>query len=191
MWYALLNAELLYNYMPTHITSAKDVSNMSLAGPIPSPPKGHTWHGLMGLALQEAEKARTLYVLPEVPVGAVLVSAAGEILALAHNKCISLNDPTAHAEILALRYGAEKTGNYRLNDAVLVVTLEPCLMCAGALIHSRISGLVYGAQDKKAGAISSCCEGLEYSFLNHKLWHMGGMRSEECSAILRDFFEMK
>ncbi len=177
--------------MPTHLTSAKDIEEMSLAGSIPSPPKGHTWDELMGLALQEADKARSLYAVPEVPVGAVLVASDGEILSRAHNRCINLHDPTAHAEILALRLGAEKRRNYRLNGTILVVTLEPCLMCAGALVHSRIAGLVYGAQDRKAGAISSCCEGLEYAFLNHKLWHMGGVRSAECSAQLRDFFERK
>ncbi len=163
---------------------------MSLAGPIPSAPKGHTWESLMDVALEEARKA-LCYQTPEVPVGAVLISAEGEILALAHNQCIRLHDPTAHAEILALRLAAEKLGNYRLNNAILVVTLEPCLMCAGALVHSRIAGLVYGAKDNKAGAISSCCEGLEYSFLNHKVWHMGGVRSAQCTAILQDFFHGK
>ncbi len=162
---------------------------MALAGPIPSAPKGYTWEQLMDMALEEAHKASSLH--DEVPVGAVLVSAQGEILARAHNACIHKHDPTAHAEILALRQAGKKIENYRLKGTVLVVTLEPCLMCAGALVHARIDGLVYGAQDLKAGAISSCCDSLEQPFLNHKVWHMGGVKSEKCAELLKTFFNGK
>lgn len=155
-------------------------------GPVPPPPPGHTWEGLMALALEEARLAERE---GEVPVGAVVVAADGRILSRAHNAPIRLNDPTAHAEILALRAAGEASGNYRLNDAVLVVTLEPCLMCTGAIVHSRLAGLVYGAADARAGAVTSCCDGLEHSFLNHHVWHMGGVRAEECAALLRAFFQ--
>ncbi len=165
--------------------SASSVKVMELAGAIPPAPQGHTWHSLMGLALEQAHKAAQHN---EVPVGAVLAHMNGDILAQAHNAPISLHDPTAHAEILALRAAGKKLQNYRLADTVLIVTLEPCLMCTGALVHSRINGIVYGAAERKSGAISSCCEGLELSFLNHKVWHMGGVRSAECAKLLTDFF---
>ena len=152
---------------------------------IPPAPKGHTWHDLMGMALEEAHKASDLN---EIPVGAILVHLNGKILSKTHNMPLGLHDPTAHAEILALRQGGKKLKNYRLNDTVLIVTLEPCLMCTGAIVHSRINGLVYGASDKKSGSISSCCEGLELSFLNHRIWHMGGIRSTECAKLLTNFF---
>lgn len=156
------------------------------SGPVPPPPLGHTWHGLMEMALEEARRAEAL---DEVPVGAVVAAADGRILARAHNAPIGRHDPTAHAEILALRAAGAALGNYRLSGAVLVVTLEPCLMCAGALVHSRIAGVVYGAADVRAGAITSRCEGLAHSFLNHTVWHMGGVRAPECAALLRAFFQ--
>ncbi len=164
---------------------ASSIHAMELAGSVPPAPYGHTWHDLMGLALHQARMASQKN---EVPVGAVLVHMQGEILAQVHNMPLTLHDPTAHAEILALRAAGQKLQNYRLADTILIVTLEPCLMCTGALVHSRIQGVVYGAADRKAGALSSCCEGLELSFLNHKVWHMGGVRSEECAQLLTDFF---
>jgi len=124
----------------------------------------------------------------ETPVGAVLVDRDGTILAGAHNACLALNDPTAHAEILALRRAAERLGNYRLGGTVLIVSLEPCLMCAGALVQARVDGVVYGAADPLAGAVSSCLEAFALPFHNHTIWHMGGVASEECAAILRNFF---
>ena len=157
----------------------------SPAGPVPSAPPGHSWESLMGLALTEARRG---LALGEVPVGAVLVAADGQILARAHNEPVRLHDPTAHAEILALRRGGEALGNYRLNTTVLVVTLEPCLMCVGALAHSRVAGVVYGAADAQAGAVMSRCEGLDNPFLNHKVWHMGGICAEQCAALLTEFF---
>ncbi len=165
--------------------SKTDITPLPLTGPIPPAPSGHTWQGLMDMALVEANKATQS---GEVPVGAIIVSSHGDILAKAHNQCIALNDPTAHAEILALRAAGLNLNNYRLNGATLVVTLEPCLMCAGAIVHARLDGLVYGAADLRAGAITSRCEGLNYSFLNHNVWHMGGINSEECAKVLKDFF---
>lgn len=161
------------------------VRALATAGPVPTPPLGHTWESLMDLALDEARMGAAL---GEVPVGAVLVGSDGTILARAHNEPVRLHDPTAHAEVLALRRGGQALGNYRLRHAVLVVTLEPCLMCTGALVHSRVAGVVYGAADVRAGAVTSCCEGLAHSFLNHTVWHMGGVRSDACAALLRDFF---
>ena len=139
----------------------------------------------MRLALEQARIGETQ---GEVPVGAVLVGCDGTILASAHNACLSLNDPTAHAEILALRRAAGRLGNYRLSGTVLIVSLEPCLMCAGALVHARVDGIVYGAADPLAGAVSSCCEALTLPFHNHAIWHMGGVAAEACATLLRDFF---
>ncbi len=166
----------------------QDFCTIQQVGPIPNVPHGYTWDGLMDMAIEEAHKAEKN---GEIPVGAVIISSQGQILAKAHNQCISLHDPTAHAEILALRKAGLSLANYRLNNAILIVTLEPCLMCAGALVHARISGLVYGAADRRAGAITSCCEGLNYNFLNHNVWHMGGIRSNECADILKNFFNKR
>jgi len=139
----------------------------------------------MRLAL---EQARAGEAQGETPVGAVLVGRDGTLLAGAHNACRTLNDPTAHAEILALRRGAERLGNYRLGGAVLIVSLEPCLMCAGALVHARVDGVVYGAADPSAGAVSSRLEAFALPCNNHTVWHMGGVAGEECAALLRNFF---
>ena len=139
----------------------------------------------MQLAL---EQARAGEAQGEVPVGAVLAGHDGTILAGAHNACLTLNDPTAHAEILVLRLAAARLGTYRLNGTVLIVSLEPCLMCAGALVHARVDGIVYGAADPLAGAVSSCLETFALPFHNHTIWHMGGVSDEECAALLRDFF---
>ena len=127
----------------------------------------------------------------EVPVGAVIVSGDGRILGRGRNGPESLFDPTAHAEVAAIRAACQAVRNYRLEGCVLVVTLEPCLMCVGALAHARLSGLVYGAEDPKAGAVGSCFDGLEQPFLNHRVWSLGGIRREECAKVLRDFFEGK
>jgi len=158
---------------------------MPLTGPVPSPPAGHSWEGLMRLALEQARAGESQ---GEAPVGAVLAGRDGTILAGAHNACLALHDPTAHAEILALRRAAARLGNYRLNGTVLIVSLEPCLMCAGALVHARVDGIVYGAADPLAGAVSSCLESFALPFHNHTIWHMGGVAGEECAALLRDFF---
>jgi tRNA(adenine34) deaminase len=142
----------------------------------------------MGKALQEARKA---FATREVPVGAVLVGEDGLVLAQAHNFPISLNDPTAHAEILALRQAAEILGNYRLPGATLYVTMEPCLMCTGALIHARIRRLVFGAPDPKAGACVSLYRIPEDPRLNHHLEVTGHVREAECRELVQAFFRAR
>lgn len=139
----------------------------------------------MAEALCEATLARNE---EEVPVGAILVSREGLILGRGRNSAIKGNDPTAHAEIAALRQAAERLGNYRLGGCTMVVTLEPCLMCVGAMVHARISGLVYGAADPVAGAVLSQINGLELPFLNHSIWQADAVLEEECSALLHAFF---
>lgn len=123
----------------------------------------------------------------EVPIGALLVMN-DEVLAEGHNCPISMHDPSAHAEMIVLRKAAEKINNYRLLHSTLYVTLEPCMMCAGAMVHARIKRLVYGAMDVKAGAITSKTKALNQPFLNHVVEHAGGLFAEQCGAILSDFF---
>ena len=141
----------------------------------------------MRLALAEAEKA---LLAGEVPVGAVVVRG-GEVIASAHNGPVGLKDPSAHAEILALRRAAEAVGNYRLAETTLYVTIEPCLMCAGALIHARVSRLVFGAQDPKGGAVVSLYAVLGDGRLNHRVEVTGGVLGEACGEILSRFFREK
>jgi tRNA(adenine34) deaminase len=126
----------------------------------------------------------------EVPVGAVLVHE-GRVLAETWNRPISLDDPTAHAEILALRAGGQALGNYRLPGATLYVTLEPCAMCAGAMVHARIARLVYGAPDPRAGAVDSNIGLLRVPGLNHRVAVTGGVLGPECSARLQAFFRAR
>jgi tRNA(adenine34) deaminase len=140
----------------------------------------------MGEALYQA---RLSLGAGEVPVGAVLVGAEGQILAHAHNFPISLNDPTAHAEILALRQAAEILGNYRLPGTTLYVTMEPCLMCTGALIYARVQRLVFGAPDPKAGACVSLYNIPGDPRLNHHLEVTGGVREAECRELVQRFFQ--
>ncbi len=138
----------------------------------------------MRAALAEARAAEAA---GEVPVGAVVVRD-GEVLARAHNQPIGLNDPTAHAEILALRAAAKKLGNYRLTGCDLYVTLEPCAMCAAALVHARIRRLVYAAADPKAGAVASTMRLLDAPHLNHRVEVESGLLADESSALLQRFF---
>lgn len=138
----------------------------------------------MQQALQLAEQAKEA---GEVPVGAVLV-LNNEMIAKGFNCPISTSDPTAHAEMVALRNAAAVHSNYRLLNTCLYVTLEPCLMCAGAMVHARIARLIYGASDPKSGAIVSKSQTLDLPFLNHRVKHAGGLMSEQCGAILSDFF---
>jgi tRNA(adenine34) deaminase len=135
----------------------------------------------LGLAEQAAAQ-------DEVPVGAVIV-LDNELLGECGNRPISSNDPTAHAEIVALRAAAQALGNYRLGGATLYVTLEQCLMCAGAMIHARIQRLVFGASDPKRGAINSTCHVFETQGLNHQVQAEGGVMSEQCSRRLQAFFQ--
>lgn len=155
--------------------------------PCPGGP-GASWEALMAEALAEARAAEAA---GEVPVGALVVDGNGRILSRAGNRVEELRDPSAHAEILALRLAAQKAGNHRLEGAILVVTLEPCLMCAGALVHARLAGLVYGARDARAGAVASCLDALDEPFHNHRVWHMGGVREDECAALLQSFFSRR
>ena len=139
----------------------------------------------MRTALAEAELAiRT----GDVPVGAVLLDADGSVLALARNEREKLHDPTAHAEVLAIRRGAEARGDWRLPDTTLVVTLEPCVLCAGAILSARIPRVVFGAWDEKAGAAGSVHELLRDRRLNHRVEVTGGVLEAERAALLTGFF---
>lgn len=155
-------------------------------GPEPAAPAGLSWQGLMRRALR---LARTAARAGEIPVGALVVGPEGDILAEAHNETEALHDPTAHAEVLALRRAAAKVGNHRLGGCILVVTLEPCLMCTGAIRESRVSGVVFGASDARAGAVCSCLEGLDYAQTGAQPWSYGGVEAGPCAEILRRFFQ--
>ena len=127
----------------------------------------------------------------EVPVGACVVSASGELLALAGNRTRADCDPTAHAEVLALREAARRVGNYRLTGAVLYSTIEPCAMCAGALVQARVGRLVYGARDEKAGAVESVFRVCDASSLNHRMELTPGVLEPECRALVQEFFRAR
>ena len=138
----------------------------------------------MQLALAQAQQA---WDLGEVPVGAVVVKD-GVVIAVGCNQPIGKHDPTAHAEIVALRAAAEKLGNYRLPGCELYVTLEPCVMCSGAMMHARLSKVVYGAADPKTGACGSVVNLFEQEQLNHHAEVVGGVMADECGAMLKNFF---
>lgn len=142
---------------------------------------------MMKLALKEACRA---YAGGEVPIGAVL-SMGNDILARGHNRSIALSDPTAHAEILTLREACSRMGNYRLPGATLYVTLEPCLMCAGAILQARLARVVFGAFDPKAGAVVTLYQVLQDERLNHSVEITGGVLKEACGEILSRFFREK
>jgi tRNA(adenine34) deaminase len=141
----------------------------------------------MQMALEEAQKAGEE---GEVPVGAVLVFE-GQVVARGHNRPIGLSDPTGHAEILTLRAAAAAAGNYRLPRSTLYVTLEPCVMCAGAILQARVSRLVYGAEDPKSGGVQSLYAILSDERLNHRVEVRSGVLLEECREALRRFFKDK
>jgi tRNA(adenine34) deaminase len=124
----------------------------------------------------------------DVPVGAVVLSPTGELLSAAGNERELTSDPTAHAEVVALRRAAERLGSWRLDDCTLVVTLEPCTMCAGALVQARVGRLVLGAWDPKAGAIASLWDVVRDPRLNHRVEVVAGVAAEDCSRLLQDFF---
>lgn len=142
----------------------------------------------MSLALEEAEVA---FADGEVPVGAVLVDEGGNILARTRNRREATQDPTAHAEVLALRQSAQAIANWRLNSATLYVTKEPCVMCAGAMVNARLGRLVYGCPDQKGGAAESLYRIPTDPRLNHRVEVVSGVLGEECAAILRRFFEAR
>ena len=138
----------------------------------------------MKLALAEARAAEQC---GEVPVGAIIVRE-GAVVARGHNESIAKNDPAAHAEIVALRRAGRKLANYRLNDAALYVTLEPCMMCFSAMVHARIARLVYGAADPETGALSGISAGGAHPAFNHVFAVTGGVLTDECGGVLKDFF---
>src|ERR1700716_3183352 len=140
---------------------------------------------LMTAALDEARRARDA---GEVPIGAV-IALDGAIVGRGFNQPISSTDPTAHAEIVAIRDAARRLGNYRLTGAVLCVTIEPCLMCVGALVHARIGTLVYGAAETRTGAIVSTVHALHLPGPNHRFEVISGIREEECRSLMVEFFK--
>jgi tRNA(adenine34) deaminase len=141
----------------------------------------------MRMALEEARQGEAE---GEVPIGAVLV-AEDKTICRSHNQPIALSDPTAHAEILALRTAGAKMGNFRLPESTLYVTLEPCVMCAGALLQARVRRLVFGVEDPKGGGVRSLFSLLEDDRLNHKVEVTGGVLQEECREVLQRFFRGK
>ena len=141
----------------------------------------------MTLALQQAQLAAAR---GEVPVGALLVRD-GELIGSGHNQPISSCDPTAHAEIIALRDAAQRVGNYRLPGATLYVTIEPCSMCVGALMHARIARLVYGAAEPRAGAVESALALAAAPHFNHRIACVGGVLAEQCGEVMRQFFRSR
>jgi len=138
----------------------------------------------LGAAREAAERG-------EVPVGACVVGRDGALLAVAGNRTRSDCDPTAHAEVLALREAARKVGNYRLTGAVVYSTIEPCAMCAGALVQARVARLVYGARDEKAGAVESVFRVCDASSLNHRMELTPGVLERECRALVQEFFRAR
>ena len=154
-----------------------------------APERGHmSDEDYMREALGQAQAASRR---GEVPVGAVIVNARGEIIARASNAPIGICDPTAHAEILALRDAAYASGNYRLGGLTLYVTLEPCTMCAGAISNARIARVVYGAPDVKGGAVDNGVRFFEQASCHHKPQVTGGVLAEDCATLLKDFFKAR
>ena len=142
----------------------------------------------MKTAIEAAENAgRT----NEIPIGACLIDKNGELLACAGNRTITDSDPTAHAEILVLREAAAKIGNYRLTETILYTTIEPCVMCAGAIVNARIKRLVFGAHDERFGAVESVFRLCDTSSLNHRIEIVSGVLAEDCRRLMQDFFRHK
>jgi tRNA(adenine34) deaminase len=159
-----------------------------VVNPEPAVVSGYTasFEPAMRLALAEAVRSGQ-----DVPVGAVVLDAAGAVLGRGHNRREADRDPTAHAEIVAIRQAATAAGSWRLDDLTLVVTLEPCTMCAGAVTAARLSRLVYGAEDPKAGAVGSLRDVVRDPRLNHIPEVIGGVLAAECGALLRGFFRAR
>lgn len=141
----------------------------------------------MEIALANARRAAEA---GEVPVGAIIV-VNGEVIAEAHNEPIARNDPTAHAEIAAIRQAAVRLGNYRLEDATLYATLEPCVMCAGAMVHARVRRLVFGCRDLRFGGVRSKFRIADSDLLNHRIEIVEGVLAAECQRLLQEFFESR
>ncbi|TIH39094.1 nucleoside deaminase [Subtercola vilae] len=138
--------------------------------------------------LDALAEARAALTSGDVPVGAILVSASGEVLAVGHNERELHSDPTAHAEVVALRAAGAATGDWQLPGSTLIVTLEPCVMCAGAILAARVETVVFGAWDDKAGAAGSVYDVLRDRRLNHRVEVFAGVRADECSRLLTEFF---
>ena len=153
----------------------------------PLSPPGFPDAGFMAMALDEARAAA---LSGEVPVGAVLVKG-DVVLARGRNRSIERSDPTGHAEIVALREGAGRAGNYRLTGTTLYVTVEPCAMCAGALLHARVARLVFGCHDEKGGAAGSLIDVLGHPGLNHRVEVLGGVLAKECKEVIQEFFKAR
>ena len=137
------------------------------------------------------DAARDAGELDEVPIGACLVSSDGELLAVASNRTITNNDPTAHAEILTIREAAAKVGNYRLTGATVYTTIEPCVMCAGALVNARVGRLVFGAHDERFGAVETRFQLCNNAALNHRIEIRSGILADECRALMQEFFRAR
>ena len=142
----------------------------------------------MRKAIEAAIEARDL---EEIPIGACLIDKNGELLAVAGNRTITSSDPTAHAEILVLREAGAKIGNYRLTETTLYTTIEPCAMCAGALVNARIERLVFGAHDIRFGAVESVFQICDTSSLNHQIDITKGVLAEDCRQLMQDFFRAR
>ena len=142
----------------------------------------------MRTAIRGAIEARQI---GEVPIGACLIDEAGQMIASGFNRTITDSDPTAHAEIIVLREAAKKIGNYRLTGTTLYTTVEPCVMCAGALVNARVKRLVYGAADERFGAVETLFRLCDNQSLNHRLEITSGVMAEECRALMQEFFKMR
>jgi tRNA(adenine34) deaminase len=142
----------------------------------------------MNHAISAAKSAENI---GEIPIGACIVGEAGELLAVSGNRTITGSDPTAHAEILILREAAQKIGNYRLINSTVYSTIEPCAMCAGALVNARVKKLVYGAKDERFGAVETHFNICSSSFLNHQIEIVSGILAEDCRKLMQDFFRKK
>jgi tRNA(adenine34) deaminase len=145
----------------------------------------YQWDAAMGAALEEA---RAALATDDVPIGAVVLSESGTVVGAGHNVREALGDPTGHAEVVAIRSAAAVMGSWRLDGCTLVVTLEPCTMCAGAAVLARVDRVVYGAHDPKAGAVGSLWDVVRDRRLNHRPEVVGGVRADESKALIDDFF---
>ncbi|MEV4333790.1 tRNA adenosine(34) deaminase TadA [Streptomyces sp. NPDC049597] len=154
----------------------------------PNDPVRDPWQAPMRLAIEEAERAA---LAGDVPVGAVVLAADGTVLATGHNEREATGDPTAHAEVLAIRRAAARLGEWRLTGCTIVVTLEPCTMCAGAIVQSRVDRVVYGARDEKAGAAGSLWDVVRDRRLNHRPEVVLGVLEDACSTQLTAFFRAR
>jgi tRNA(adenine34) deaminase len=136
------------------------------------------------------EQARTAAERGEVPIGAILVHE-GKIIARAYNRTLTDNDPTAHAEMVAIRAAAQTIGNHRLNGTSIYVTVEPCAMCAGAIIQARVARLIYGCAEQKGGAVRTCFQILDHPAVNHRVEVTSGLLAEECVSVMQEFFAQR